>query len=133
MEILTFVSNGSLFAVNSVDILSIEKALEKTNEPRTNKYIDGLVKYRGQIINRVNMSKILFDNKEEVNFDIVCQAGGIVSLGVSKIFDIEQIEKKDLISKSKVFDKDNIIECYINGEKGIIQLISLSELLEYIK
>lgn len=133
MEILTFVSNGNLFAVNSVDILSIEKAMERTDEPRSNKYVDGLVKYRGDIITRVNMSKLLFGIEDEINYDIVCQAGTSISLGVNKIFDIEQIEKKDLVGKSKFFDKDNIIECYINGEKGIIQLISLKELLEYVK
>ena len=102
----TFLIDGNFFGLEISKVIALAKSVPMIRVPLANRFVKGLIQYRGQIITVISVRKV-FDLPEiEISEDsahvIVRTKYGLVSFLVDELKDIEEITRNIRIEVPKV-------------------------------
>jgi len=126
MQILTFLLNDELFAIDITLVDTIENKMPITPVPNCKKYVIGLISNRGSVIPVINTSLILNDNNANNIFEkfIIINLGNEkLALAVNEIDDVLEIEEKTIENINN--DEDFSI---VNVNSNVITLLTYKQL-----
>ena len=102
----TFLIDGNFFGLEISKVIALATSVPMIRVPLANRFVKGLIQYRGQIITVISVRKV-FDLPEiEISEDsahvIVRTKYGLVSFLVDELKDIEEITRNIRIEVPKV-------------------------------
>ncbi|MBN2612502.1 MAG: purine-binding chemotaxis protein CheW [Bacteroidales bacterium] len=138
LSYLIFTLGKEQFAVNVNKIIEVIRNTELTEVPRTEKYIEGIINFRGDIVTVVNTKrKINLADKKEIKNPVIIVFelqfdGKIVRLGaladkVKKVIEISEDEIQAVPDFGSYFNPE-FLEGAINTPQGFTMILDIEKI-----
>lgn len=119
-EFVIFSLDGQEFGLDIKSVRTIERPGKITRVPKAQKFIEGVINLRGEIIPVADLRKFLGFQPKNIDtltrviiVEIENYSMGMI---VDKVYDVERIRPSDVDTSQKFFDNNNL---YIKGIANI--------------
>jgi purine-binding chemotaxis protein CheW len=134
----TFRLNGQLLGIEIQKVFSLCENLLITRVPLANRFIEGMIHYRGHIVSVIDLRKIfdiLSPQKTEFNHLILRSRYGLISLLVDEFLEIEEVNRNfvriEIPKISKGIEKHFISQAYDILDEESLLIINIEKILEF--
>lgn len=136
LQVVAFRLGKEEYAVNILNVQEINRLLNITRVPRTEKYIEGVVNLRGNIVPVINLHTrfgLVPDGDQEDRRIIVFQFDELkVGVIVDEVSEVLQLNARDIEETTKVYDSDHAehIKGVAKVEERLLILLDLKKTFE---
>ncbi len=136
MTLLPFDIENNCYALEINDIIEIIPLVKIEDIIYANKYLSGLINYRGQLIPIIDLKYFLFQKKSKfllsTRIIIYCHLLQTIGIIIEDLTDTIELDSRQLISDSEKLSGSNYIKAYYVDEEKTTKIINVANIINTI-